>query len=83
MDRIVLRTRDLLAYFKKHHQITSGYQLAPRLGVTRQALNKWKRYVPELTARRIIDEFPELAQKAQHKPSPPPRPRHVGRRVRG
>lgn len=72
MDRIVLKTRDLRAFFKHHHNITSAYELAPRLGVTRQAMSKWGRWVPELTARRVIDEFPALATKAKHEPRPRP-----------
>jgi hypothetical protein len=58
MDRILLRTSDVVKHF------TNKNLAAKALGISRQAIGQWKRYVPELTARKAVDAFPELAAMA-------------------
>ena len=58
MDRVLLRKSDVVKKFGNSNRA------AGELGLTRQAILQWGRYVPELTARRIMDAFPDLAAKA-------------------
>ena len=58
MDRVLLRKSDVVKHFGNSNRA------AGELGLSRQAILQWGRYVPELTARRILDAFPVLAPKA-------------------
>lgn len=56
---IIMKKSDVLEEFGNNSKI------AKQLGITRQAVAKWKEYVPDLSAHKLLKEHPHLKHQFQ------------------